>query len=118
MTDPWRAKRKAHFGWLLAKTARERFDPEPSRSRLPASLPYREADAGHIKTSAKMAGNLYRIATGSGREAVTAAIFWLNVRAGWREPLGVREYPMGEKEAQQLAARIAAIGTPWEGLLE
>jgi hypothetical protein len=32
-----------------------------------------ELDTGHIKASAKVAGNLYRIATGSGREAVTAA---------------------------------------------
>ena len=27
----------------------------------------------------------YRKATGEGREAVTAAIFWLKTRAGWRE---------------------------------
>jgi hypothetical protein len=31
-----------------------------------------EFETGHIKASAKVAGNLYRIATGSGREAVTA----------------------------------------------
>jgi hypothetical protein len=49
-----------------------------------------ELDTGHIKASAKVDGNLYRIATGSGREAVTAAIFWLKVRAGWREPPGAR----------------------------
>src|SRR3954468_24877243 len=77
-----------------------------------------ELDTGHIKASAKVAGNLYRIATGSGREAVTAAIFWLNVRAGWREPLGVREYPMGKNEARELAAKNAAVGTEWEELLE
>src|SRR5215217_4737723 len=77
-----------------------------------------ELDMGHIKASAKIAGNLYRIATGSGREAVTAAIFWLKVRAGWREPLGSREYPMGKKEAQRLAARTAVVGTPWEDLLK
>jgi hypothetical protein len=40
------------------------------------------------------------------------------VRTGWRELLGVRQYPMGEKEAQQLAARTAAVGTPWEDLLQ
>src|SRR5262245_45105995 len=34
-----------------------------------------ELDTGHIKANAKVAGNLYRIATGNGREAVTAAIF-------------------------------------------
>jgi hypothetical protein len=32
-----------------------------------------------------VAENLYRKATGEGREAVTAAIFWLKTRAGWRE---------------------------------
>jgi hypothetical protein len=32
-----------------------------------------------------VAENLYRKATGEGREAVTAAIFWLKARAGWRE---------------------------------
>src|SRR5215216_4152023 len=76
-----------------------------------------ELDTGHIKASAKVASNLYRIATGSGREAVTAAIFWLKVRAGWREPLGVR-ISDGKKEARELAARTAAVGTPWEDLLK
>src|SRR4051794_36590896 len=56
-----------------------------------------ELDTGNIKASAKVADNRYRIATGRGREAVTAAIFWLKVRAGWREPLGVREYAMGKR---------------------
>jgi hypothetical protein len=51
-----------------------------------------ELDTGHIKANAKVAGNLYRIATGSGREAVTAAIFWMKVRAGWCEP-AIRESP-------------------------
>ena len=32
-----------------------------------------------------MAENLYRKATGEGREAVIAAIFWLKTRTGWRE---------------------------------
>ncbi len=32
-----------------------------------------------------MAENLYRKATGDGREAVTAAIFWLKTRARWKE---------------------------------
>jgi hypothetical protein len=30
----------------------------------------------------------------------------------------MREYPMGKKEAQRLAADTAAIGTPWEDLLK
>ena len=35
-----------------------------------------------------VAGNLFRIATSEGAGAVTAAIFWLKTRAGWREPTG------------------------------
>jgi hypothetical protein len=45
----------------------------------------KELDKGHIKANTKVAENLYRRATGEGREAVTAAIFWLKTRAGWRE---------------------------------
>ncbi len=46
-----------------------------------------ELDHGHTKANARVADNLYRKATGEGREAVTAAIFWLKTRAGWRETL-------------------------------
>ncbi len=45
----------------------------------------RELDHGHVKANVKVAENLYRKATGEGREAVTAAIFWLKTRAGWKE---------------------------------
>jgi hypothetical protein len=44
-----------------------------------------ELDHGHAKANAKVAENLYRKATGEGRESVTAAIFWLKARAHWRE---------------------------------
>jgi hypothetical protein len=44
-----------------------------------------ELDNGHVKANAKVAENLYRKATGDGREAVIAAIFWLKTRAGWKE---------------------------------
>ena len=47
----------------------------------------RELDKGHIKATARVTENLYRKATGEGREAVTAAIFWLKTRAGWKETL-------------------------------
>src|SRR3954465_11110201 len=73
-----------------------------------------ELDTGHIKASAKVAGNLYRIATGSGPEAVTAAIFWLKCGQDGGSLSVVREYPMGKKEAQLLAARDTGVGTPWE----
>ena len=44
-----------------------------------------ELDHGHVKANAKVAENLFRKATGDGREAVIAAIFWLKTRAGWKE---------------------------------
>jgi hypothetical protein len=46
-----------------------------------------ELDHGHSKANAKVAENLYRKATGDGRESVTAAIFWLKARARWKEVL-------------------------------
>jgi hypothetical protein len=47
----------------------------------------KELSQGHTKANAKVAENLYRRATGEGREAVIAAIFWLKTRAGWRESI-------------------------------
>jgi hypothetical protein len=44
-----------------------------------------ELDSGHVKANVKVAENLFRKATGEGREAVTAAIFWLKTRARWKE---------------------------------
>jgi hypothetical protein len=44
-----------------------------------------ELDTGHIKANSKVAENLFRKATGDGREAVIAAIFWLKTRAHWKE---------------------------------
>lgn len=44
-----------------------------------------ELDHAHTKVNARVAENLFRKATGDGREAVTAAIFWLKTRAGWKE---------------------------------
>jgi len=44
-----------------------------------------ELDTGHIKANSKIAESLFRKATGDGREAVIAAIFWLKTRAHWKE---------------------------------
>ena len=66
--------------------------PEASISRVVGIDPntlrkhYREElDSGHVKANAKVAENLYRKATGDGRESVVAAIFWLKTRARWKE---------------------------------
>jgi hypothetical protein len=44
-----------------------------------------ELDTGHFKATAKVAESLFRKATGDGSQSVTAAIFWLKTRGGWRE---------------------------------
>ena len=44
-----------------------------------------ELDVGIGQANAAVASNLFRIATGEGSGAVTAAIFWLKTRAGWSE---------------------------------
>ena len=44
-----------------------------------------ELDTGHVKATAKVAEFLFRRATTEGPQAVTAAIFWLKTRGGWRE---------------------------------
>ena len=41
--------------------------------------------AGRVKANTRVAENLFRKATGEGREAVTAAIFWLKTLARWKE---------------------------------
>ena len=43
-----------------------------------------ELDTGDVKANAKVAQNLFRIATSETPQAVTAAIFWMKARAGWR----------------------------------
>jgi hypothetical protein len=58
------------------------LDPKTLRKHYRSEL-----DKGHIKATTRVAENLYRKATGEGREAVTAAIFWLKTRAGWKETL-------------------------------
>src|SRR5215204_3893057 len=71
----------AGFGVPEADIAKVvKVDPKTLRKH------YREElDTGHVKANAKVAENLFRKATGQGREAVIAAIFWLKTRAGWRE---------------------------------
>ena len=56
------------------------IDPKTLRRHYPTELKF-----GHVKANAKVAENLFRKATGEGREAVIAAIFWLKTRAQWKE---------------------------------
>jgi hypothetical protein len=93
------------------------IDPTTLRKRYRVEL-----DVGAAKANAKVALNLYAKATSDGREAVTAAMFWLRCRAGWSEyapaQRGVeREPALGKKDAAQLAAETADAGTGWAGLV-
>ena len=44
-----------------------------------------ELDTGSVKATAKVAEFLFRKATTEGPQCVTAAIFWMKTRGGWRE---------------------------------
>jgi hypothetical protein len=44
-----------------------------------------EIDTGTVIANSKVAESLYNKALGTGQGAVTAAIFWLKTRAGWKE---------------------------------
>jgi len=65
------------------------IDPKTLRKHYSGEL-----KNGHVKANAKVAENLFRKATGDGREAVIAAIFWMKTRAGWKETL-VQEHSGG-----------------------
>lgn len=71
---------------------------------------FREIETATAKANAKVAETLFNIATkGEGKERVTACIFWLKTRAGWRDTEG----GIGKKGAAEEAARNAGIGTDW-----
>jgi hypothetical protein len=66
--------------------------PEPNIAEIVGIDPktlrkhYRhELDNGQVKATAKVAESLFRKATGEGPQSVTAAIFWLKTKGGWRE---------------------------------
>jgi hypothetical protein len=68
----------------------------------------KELDKGHIKATAKVAESLFRKATGEGSQSVTAAIFWLKTRAGWKETV-VQEQT---GEVTQVVRRIVHMPQP------
>ena len=61
-----------------------------------------QLDHGGILANAKVAANLFRMATGEGREAVAAAIFWMKTRGGWKETM-VTKVEVVDKEAEHAA---------------
>ena len=80
---PFSTRVEALAGYGIAATdiARVLGTQEPELRRDYAD----ELVCGGIKANARDAENLFRKATGEGREAVTASIFWLKTRARWKE---------------------------------
>lgn len=88
-----------------------------------------EIKLGQIEANAKVSASLYRAATDPKKPNVVAAIFWLKARAGWRENDGLPLRPpapllpgpkppeLGKKDAANLAAQTAHLGSDWEDLL-
>jgi hypothetical protein len=78
-----------------------------------------ELDLGATKATAKVAEFLFRKATTEGPQCVTAAIFWMKTRGGWRETPQSHEVamkPTSEMTDEELEARIrqldSALGRP------
>jgi hypothetical protein len=80
-----------------------------------------ELDTAHVRANSAVAQSLFRKATGNGPQSVTAAIFWLKCRAGWKDTVTPE---LGKKERADLAARQAVNKAEWgedlrtEGFIE
>lgn len=92
--EPTEADRKlvsslAGFGAPHEYIASCIVNPQTGKAMTPKTLRVHfrnELDNAADKTNALVAQNLFRHATGNGKGAVTAGIFWMKVRAGWKEP--------------------------------
>jgi hypothetical protein len=99
--------------------------PQDEIARLvgidPKTLRFHYADQiemGSIKATAKVAQNLFTMACKPTREGLSAAIFWLKVRAGWSEYAPKRvEESLGKKEAAERDALTAGSGNEWGQLV-
>jgi hypothetical protein len=77
---------------------------------------FHELEIGHIRANARVGQTLYAVATDPANpKCVTAAIFWLKARAGWKEDSGMAA--MGKKEIQHEEAKTNHKGTEWGDLL-
>ncbi|VVE41080.1 hypothetical protein PMO31116_04124 [Pandoraea morbifera] len=79
----------AGYGVPHEDIALQVINPQTAKSLDPKSLRRHfrmELDTGATKANSLVAQNLFKHATGTGKGAVAAAIFWMKVRAGWKEP--------------------------------
>ena len=80
-----------------------------------------ELDTGHIKATAKVAEFLFRKATTDGPQCVTAAIFWMKTRGGWRESPQTHEVAVRDVTQmtdEELIARLHVLNTELAPYLE
>lgn len=71
----------------------------------------RELDTGRIEANSRVAERLYQIATQkeTGKASVTAMMFWLKTRAGWRE---VQRHEHVGPDGQSPAVVYVTSGVP------
>ncbi len=80
-----------------------------------------ELDTGQIKATAKVAEFLFRKATTDGPQCVTAAIFWMKTRGGWRESPQTHEVAVRDVTQmtdEELIARLHVLNTELAPYLE
>lgn len=68
-----------------------------------------ELESAKSMLNAQVASNLFRIATGSDKAAVTAAIFWMKTRAGWKETINLENADGSLKPEPVQVAVMAAL---------
>jgi len=64
-----------------------------------------ELDGGIAQANAKVAESLFKRATSDGPQAVSAAIFWMKTRAGWRD-VNVHEHTGKDGGAIQTESKV------------
>jgi hypothetical protein len=80
-----------------------------------------EIDLGATKATAKVAEFLFRKATTEGPQCVTAAIFWMKTRGGWREAPQTHEIAVNrfdQMTEDELIARIRELDAQVRPYLE
>jgi hypothetical protein len=65
-----------------------------------------ELDTAMSKANARVAESLFKKATSEGPQSVTAAIFWLKTRAGWKETVVNEHTGPGGGPVQTVTRRI------------
>jgi len=80
-----------------------------------------ELDLGSTKATARVAEFLFRKATTEGHQCVTAAIFWMKTRGGWREAPQTHEIavkPASQMTDEELEARIRDLDVQIRPMLD